>query len=514
MSQLQTPESQESNRTNRRAFLRRGAAATTAVATLGYGSLRLDHGPVGNAQAALPLAPVGYTLGGAAIGYITRVAYDVVTGDTRDLSGYQGADSLAAETHESTKSIQSADERVLTGIINNLEASQNIGLSKGKAAAIRSMNNGADQSVAQTAMTEAVEEYYTGIQQNLLNHRDTQISQIIHLIENIDVHEDMDHTNYFSIYDTSNDNLRHDGIGTYSLSEEDVELVDGTVTDHVTWSGAYTGSYRIDESANNAFYYQPAGTGDFGTSDYDNELRFWYNDPYYESWTDAQTYSTAVIDNLAGFIADVYDAYEPGEIPTEDIVDPITTATELSQDYDGYQAQGAFASMLGIPTSADQSLFLNIHFEDGDSEVWADIFTNHVPGEGTDNEGFQTGNTYAPSTWNDPLYIAYEYTDEESGETSTDFIQLEDDFTIQQATDADGQDIESFQTRSTNIQTSDVTTLEEELAQIRDEQIRLQEESQGGGAGLDLSGLDVGGIPGEVIALAAAAGAAILAFGD
>ena len=51
------------------------------------------------------------------------------------------------------------------------------------------------------------------------------------------------------------------------------------------------------------------------------------------------------------------------------------------------------------------------------------------------------------------------------------------------ATDADGNEVTNVANEKRITQTADVTKLEEELAQLRDEQQRLQTQSQAGGGG-------------------------------
>jgi hypothetical protein len=202
--------------------------------------------------------------------------------------------------------------------------------------------------------------------------------------------------------------------------------------------------------------------------------------------SEIQTKRDDVNSQLSGFVNDVYNAYQPGDIPTEEIVDPITASTELKQNYDHFAAQGAHAAMLGISSSADKTVYM--HLLDDDDKIWCDIFTDYVPTDDSGNEiGFEVGPTYSPSAWNEPLYVSFEYTDSD-GNTVSDFTQIEQDFTIETIEDADGTQVDSFKTESRNNQTSDVQALEEELEQVRKEQIRLQKESEstdgdGGGGG-------------------------------
>jgi hypothetical protein len=170
--------------------------------------------------------------------------------------------------------------------------------------------------------------------------------------------------------------------------------------------------------------------------------------------------------------------------------------------------------MLGIPTTAENSLILEVENPDDGSTalVEADLYTNHSP-----SGGFQVGNTYDPSTWSEPAYIAYRHTEtNQDGEVVNEtqaFEQLEMPFTIKDATDADGNQIDSFSPEPKVNQTSDVATLEEELAQIRETQIEMQEEAQepdgpsGGGGGSD------GGFNWDQFSIAGVPGVAVVAIG-
>jgi hypothetical protein len=168
--------------------------------------------------------------------------------------------------------------------------------------------------------------------------------------------------------------------------------------------------------------------------------------------------------------------------------------------------------MLGIPTSASFSLWLELQDTDGNTfEVEAELYTKASPTDGSGNEtGWEVGTTYDPANFAPPIYVAYEYIDTESGEKSTDFVQLDEPFTVLEATDAEGNEVTNVANEKRITQTADVTKLEEELAQLRDEQQRLQQQSQGGGS-FSFDSLSMFGLPGEVVALGV--GAVVAFFG-
>jgi len=195
--------------------------------------------------------------------------------------------------------------------------------------------------------------------------------------------------------------------------------------------------------------------------------------------------SSSVKTELEGFVADLYAEYGAGDIPTEDVIDPVTAATQMGQDT-GLAGQAASAAMLGIPTSASFSLSLELQDADGNIfEVEAELYTKASPTDGSGNDtGWEVGVEYDPSNFDAPIYAAYEYIDTDTGEKSSNFTQIDEPFTVIDATDADGNEVTNVSNEKRVTQTADVTKLEEELAQVRDEQQRLQEESQSQGGGI------------------------------
>lgn len=503
MSQSQNAET--TNLTRRQAM--RGLVGGAAAVTVGSTGINYS---TREAQAIAPAIPIVGFAAGAAIAYLMDSDTTPYLGDERDYSGYTGGTALKTAIREASVKMRSADERVMTSISNNITNSQNVALAKGKAAIIEAMNTGGSESEAQTAMQGAIDGYYATIQENILTHWTSQVRQIQHHYAQLDSHADTvpsdvmtysfdgttsawsNETAYFAL-PAADDSLSKSGYGETTITLLDGSTVSGVPyawTDSTSTNAAYDTHLSFDASLSNI----PTGAAPsmIGHINGDGTRAPTFDVSGFETaWTDVTSERDSVYSTLSGFVTDVYNNWAPGDIPTENLVDPITASTELRQNYDGYQAQGAHAAMLGIPTTAEQSVYLTVHAADGDYTVWADLYTEYVPTDSSGNEiGFESGTKYDPATWNKPLYIAYEYTEETQDGTTTesDFVQLEDSFTIQTIEDKNGNEVSSFQTTSRNNQTADVSKLQEELDQLREEQQRLQEESQndgslGGGGG-------------------------------
>ncbi len=460
--------------------MRRTAATGTALGGMVVVGDRVAprYSPIGRVAAIAPAFVIGGIAAAAGVHYVTKKAVDHFTGDDRDYSGYTGADALLNEIEKGATDMESADVRVMTSIENNITNSENVAYAKGKAAIIEEMNAGNGESAATDAMQTAIDDYYSTIEKNIITHSDAQMRQLKHLWEQAATHSNVNASNHFTGQGSGGQLVESGWGGTWETRT--YTCLNGTTVEYMSYNGETSGSDGME------MWVEKANEGSHG-----NHLQI--DGPNTSAKFHAKTWWGSPLDtviskrdqvnaDLSGFTSDVYANYEPGDIPTEDLVDPITAATELDQNYDNAAGQSAHAAMLGIPTTAELSAELEIESteaEDGVWEVTADIFTAHTPTDADGNEiGFETGKTYEPSTWNEPFYIAYNYVDEISGERKGAFTSIESPTTFVKVTDADGNDIDTFQTQSRNNQTADIAALEEELQALRKEWIKMQEEAQ------------------------------------
>ncbi|GAA0555891.1 hypothetical protein ABNG02_13330 [Halorubrum ejinorense] len=495
-----------------RTLTRRGVLKTTAVgvgsvATIG-GASKVGLSPVGSASAIAPLVAAGYA-GAIGLGYLMYRNAEKETGQEQDYSNFTGSEALKRGIYEDALSTVSANERVLTSISNNVKNSENVALAKGKAAALTVMNNGGTESEAATASTEAVNSYYSTIQENLITHFDAQIDKIISAGQSVQSKIDANVDTIQLYLSGSYQSLKN----VYEQGVESVNLLDGSTAELSKPGYAFdTGS---GQTTSNNFSIAPPNPPTPTTTDGDGntiQVEKWrfaspdggsvdYGYKQLETiWSDIIASRDEVNANLTGLVSDIYAQYEQGDIPTEDILDPITAATELGQNT-GLSSQAAAAGMMGIPTSAGFALRLELQDDSGETyEVDGEIYTNAQPNDSDGNPaGFAVGQTYDPSNFEAPIYVSYEYIDPDTGERSTDFTQIVNPFTVLEATDSEGNDVEEVTPTSRTAQTADISSIEEELASIREEQQRLLETTQppSGGAGAGFFGgesLNVGAI--------------------
>ena len=507
--------SDRSNRVGRRSFVKGLGASTVGALGFATGTDSADAFVI-SGSTALALGGLAVSAaGGAGVAYLARNKIEGILGQGENLSGYTGKDALMTQIFAQAKNMKTVDERVMTSIENNLANSETIAFAKGKAAALEKMNAEAPEAEAVTAMEEAVGGYYATVQTNIAEHLDQKIRQIDHHLTMVDAHANLSLSSRYKARLPYNTGYGEFSWGGYSLqTDHSVTLTNGEeLTGLRGLSFSQPGfdsdtQIRLDESTNSQMAARLQSYGDNSAFEYISAKRTT------EAFRSAASRSSTVKTKLEGFVTDLYAEYGAGDIPTEDVIDPITAATQMGQNT-GMAGQAAEAAMLGIPTSASFSLWLELQDADGNTtEVEAEMYTTASPTDGSGNEtGWEVGTTYDPANFDPPIYIAYEYIDPESGEKSSDFIELDHPFTVIEATDAEGNEVTNVQNEERITQTADVTKLEEELAQLRDEQQRLQEEAQSGG-GFSLDSLSMFGLPGEAVALGGAAVVSFFALGD
>ena len=208
--------------------------------------------------------------------------------------------------------MQTVDERVFTSIENHLANSETVGFAKGKAAALEEMNAEAPESDAVTALEEAVDDYYSTIQKNILVHWETQISQIHHHVSMARAHADVNPRDWFNSLIAADYTITNTSRTTFNFSLVSGETYEVDTIDFIDGDG---NSFRMDRGS-----YMIRFTG--GSS---NVTVFDPND-YHTLLGTVSDRSSSVKTKLGGFIGDLYFEYGAGDIPTEDVIDQIGRA--------------------------------------------------------------------------------------------------------------------------------------------------------------------------------------------
>ena len=485
---------------SRRNFVRGGAATGAALLV----------GPTSRpAQAFVPLAPVGVAVGAMALTYAAGEVKDYYTGQSRDLSGYVGGDALLTEAYADCISQEFENNKSLTLLSNNIEYVDNALISKGKVAATKEMNADKSQTAQESAALAAIDAHVTQVQKNLLEHWNHMSVQSFDILGYLDDNENVadpegdvlrvwyDGGEKSQYWDNTSHSDFDETVGN-SRATRDVELSDGSTyaTEFIEeWHSSNEGELKFPEDDETLI-----GNG-LGMFDEDEgELLVFENGPFQELWDELAAARDRVWANVQTMITDVNNAFEPGDIPDDILLDAGDIYQEMITDYDetgyfGYAA--AHAAMLGIPTSASYDLMIELKEED--VTVAAHLYAEEGP-DGPES-AFEVGTVYDPSELNSDVFIAFEMVDED-GSTTTGFTALEENWEIVSAYDQDGEELDEVTLTSRNHQTYDVAELEVELLKLQQHRLDLQAQSQTGGGGeFDLSDLSTEGIVAVVLAL-------------
>ena len=556
MSQTQPTQTEGTNGIDRREFLRRTAAATTAAASVSYGSLRLDHGPVQSAEAVpLPL------LGVAAAGYVGTDwllrEYDPLGMNTP--SEGLSPEALQQSIHSTATARQSSNASTFIDNRNIVSASKDTAYAEAKIAAFDALNDGQSQSEVESQSVSAVDDYETTVLLNFFRSWN----------ESVEEHE--------SIFEIAEEYLTST-MGAY-LDNETYELPDGSEIDihHPNSFGSSPPSWSPTGDAN----VDANDTGDFYVETdlpEHNDIRWLIFEEWNEIYEEITSTFTEVRDEVILFVDGVYSEVQAGDIDVAELLTPREIAAMTAEDEDYPQAL-ADLTALNIPTDyerqaqvylpePDATLFGTLSYSgDGELEVgtvnpdnldgsvyltydvsqgsgtWSDyeapveagmvIFTDQPYSDvvfDIDTIAGETATVTASDFTQDDGDWTVDVSDQlddpiteieavqyhaESGDINTQTVALQNEFEILSFTDGAGNEFDSTEFQNREPHTDDNYITQEEWQESMDRQQELidqYEDAQGGG-GIDLSGLSVGGLSGELVALIAAAAAAALALG-
>ena len=468
-----------------------------------------------------------------------------------DLSGYTGSDALWLNSEESLLMLRSTSRQLRSGLMNTAEFAPNAVLPQAMAVAIEGFNDGLESSDINDNVDDVIEGYIADVQRDFLTAFTTIYNQARHIYDQMYEFEPADGDDGFEFWGEVpepllrfNDPESTGGIFTHNAtawgnkSAQEVELADGTMR-QIGYSGTdtnptsdhteieYPVMLRLDTAEDNNLRGDTSAIRDYLTDQIpdeyvddgsltagDKEERAdWLsqNDEivivantyrWIELWERLQEVRIELGDEMGTFVQDFSAAYDEGEVDVSDALDPITAYTELRAEDDDNAFAGASAGLLGIPSSGTDPMEIELH--ESDVIVDGSLYAHESPAG-----GFSVGESYDPEQLEGPVFMRYSgaFEDEDGNvQEETDFVQLQQSFTIVSALDEDGLEKETVEmVDGPTYDPADVSTIEEQLAQVREEQIRLQEQAaQDASGGGFFDELSVGGVPGEIVALAAA----------
>jgi hypothetical protein len=450
-------------------------------------------------------AGVGIAVGFGA-GYVTN---EYLSGDsTDDLYTQAETEETHLQTDSHLDSIGRADLTLNTVMSNQVnDGSRSIAWHKAKAAAIREMNNGSTEAETRDAAVQAVTDYYSTMEMNLLNSKSESVRRAEHIDE---VFRDDPGTGVQYVAGSR----VTDGYENPELVYADYTLRNGTVVNRTV--GLHWPTYDKD------FYYVEKGDISNRTASasmteskllFDSHANFTPSRPDYQDDTrwgramlggnsqtlfnDIHSANDSMVANAETWVNNTYSQYSAGEIDESEIVDPTTLAQEFSTDYNSTGYYGYAAASLAIQGTngtLNQSMVFDLH--NGSAGRTANetyngtLFTDWSPS--STNGSFVTGNTYDTANANTLVYVA----------TNDGLRVVEGQFHIVSMTNVKtGEAVNSTQLENYNRQTADAGWNETQYQQLLDLQKQLndQQAAAAGGSGSQ-----------ELLLIALAAGALAL----
>jgi hypothetical protein len=467
-------------------------SAAAAGGALGPDAQRAyqEDAPVGEAQ-AIACGGVCIATGvGIAVGMASGyVATEYLAGDdTSDV--YQEADTT--ETHVSLSTHAdtiASDQHTLNVVMSNQvnDGSRSVAWSKGKAAAIEAMNNGSTKAETKTAATEAVEEYYSTMEVNMINSFNRSANRLLYLNS---VHENTTGlSGSFAKAALGSDYPVHGEHADYTLrngtvvTTQQFERDDGSSKhlwianeDLSGWTGSSDYVFSSSDGSNIGAAYEANVTSSLP----DNTVIDGHNASLV--FNDIQSANSAMESNLDLWVDNTYDGYTAGDINSSDVLDPTTVAQEFSSDYNstGYYAYAAAdLAIQGTNGTLNQSMVFDLHNgsagRTSNETLNGTLFTDWEPA--VTNGSFHTGQTYNADNSSSLVYVA----------TNDGLRVIEGDFHIVEMVNTQtGETVENTTLQNYNRQTAEAGWNEsqyQQLLELRQELDAAQAAAAGGSGG-------------------------------
>lgn len=500
----QTQANDDGRGIGRRRFVQIGIGATAASAGIGAGSQPAA------AQSCDPEESISCSYGDEpdyGVSYLVGQVKEHFSGlgSDEEISQLQ-EETLWNQTHYDARTIQSANDSVLTTLSNLLENAKSVAYQQGRAAIFKGLNNGLSVDDAlQEGISEATSYLLTN-QKNLLERWNVVVTQIQNLDDRAISLESMASSDLFDLKASSKSDIR-------KIQQEDITLLDGSVVDHFRVDfGSNSGiQFRLDPQK----YYtdgvrlvaQENPYSDDGDRPTFIDLDRWKN-----TWTEIEQIDSDVESELQSFANGIADKYAAGDISVEDIATPRDLWEMSSDDSDTPYAAADLAG-LGLEVNQQSSVVIELLNDAtklegsvylSQSPIGQALIAGNVYDPGLSRSSGDTIEDYAGSE-SDPIpidglaFIAY---NTDNGST---YDQINQPFKVQSVFGEDGQELQSASFEPSTGQQTTTTNIDElrsELQSLNDEIIELEEERRE----LATGGNGAGGNTGGIIAAAAGVG--------
>jgi hypothetical protein len=430
------------------------------------------------------------------------------------------ANATKTDIHSTGQQTKANTEQYLGVFGNYLQDSQTPAMAKAEAAAVEAIDNGDSETEVEQAAVDAVQDYYTKKQLNLIDQYGVTAETIATMGAAAEANGDIDPL-FVSpeLINTNDETIQN--VVVNGTETETITLINGTQraaktirlesqscteesgvnSPGVVYMGVRDGSDQIGT--------QDCTSNDRGTvvdvrvDAFDDQLGFAaieFSD-YSNEWSDITSKSNQMETNAEQYADALYNETQNGSADVSDYVSGATLAQEYSTDYNDtgfYSYLVGFSATQGmaIPNLSTTSL---MEIQTVDSTYQGLIMSQYAP----NGSEWEVGTTYNADNIQGKQFVAT---------TDGEVVELDGQFTIQSMEDQDGNEVESTSIQEFNYtvtnETSNYAELQEEIRALQEE-INNIEPPGGSGGGGD-GGFDFNLGTSGVVVIAAAASAVLL----
>lgn len=416
-----------------------------------------------------------------------------------DPAEYQEAQQVHSELYSQALGQASQQEVLGTAFSNYLQDTTTIAKLEGKNRFIRSLENGSSQAQAIADSREATLDYYASRQATLLKSFESQVMSLDRIHNSASSEQNLSAGDVMLVNSTDpgGGGRRGDGIASFSIQNESVQLVNGSSRTVMTAHGQTIGGTAWDVTpdtggtlANDRPYLWVAITAPSSeASGGSTPIKMLNGSKWTSLWSDIDSQGVQQANEVEDFANSTYDQWDAGLINSSDLVDPYLGAREYSPS-GGSEWSERTLSALGIlpPEEAEDLRSMQIVDETTGITYEGTLMSDGNP---TNASGFTVGETYNATQITGKQFVA----------TANGPERLTGEFTIANASGfEDGPSFgqgDVIHYSNPDYQTADLQefkNLSRQIQQIRADlearERKIEAEASGGGGGLfDFDGL-------------------------
>jgi len=495
--------------------LRRSAhvvAAVALVVSLALSGYAPGASPVGDVEAThdcdrSDLAVNGlfgfYSSVGEALGG-SSVACDMVHSDTNAQKVYDAeSEQDQLDIYQAGLSLKDSHGSYLAMSKNYRNETARVAWMKAEKAIAECYKAGNSKAVCKSQARTAINDYYSVKQLNLIAEWNATVRDVNYL--NRRTKDESNVSDYSFILTTSANTDRSDQSPSNNLGTATVTLANGSTAESVrlepnqvgndyNYNGVegYTQVNGVNQSNGHVFYKAKS------PNDNDPEVRVWEAEEMHKQWRAYEAQNDDLTTDADNFTEAIWADLESGNLNASDVTSRTTTMFEYgtavqdgSADYADWL--GATAAMGSEAPNLNETGTMTVGVN---GQTYDGVLFGPAP-----NGSWTVGQTYDPANLDGPVQFATK-----GGEMK----QIRDPFTLERATDRNGNERSTVETQRYNYQTADATGTQEKYNELlnatRNLQERSEESASGGGGSSGGGGLpewltqSVFGIPVWVIA--------------